>query len=747
MVIESISIESFGKLNNVELCFDDGINVIEGKNESGKSTVAAFIRYMLYGFTGRNSDTSLSDKKKFISWKTSSAAGSMTVRTDAGERYKILRRTVLSTASGKEVYRDSASITDLQKNESVYEKQSAGDAILKMPAQIFDSIAFVGQFSDSKTSPDTAEAIENMLFSGNESVNAQKAVEKLELARRALLHKNGKGGEIYELSCKRDELSARLSDAIEKNKEIFESESILSRTRAELGATEAEIERLCEAIELYNDIMTAKQFSRLHDLEDEIKKYDELSDALTSQNTYEGFCPDSSYITSLAVARSALDSAKAATEKAKEKVQAYKRNATPSESHEAQRIKIEGLGGVDRIKDELRRNTETIELCEKKAKTMTALGIPLCLVLVGIFILIAAGAKKRKARAARGYLDSVFAKFGVTSAEALTEALDSYSMECRHYESAAMMAGAAESELSSSTKDEERAKNEFSLLLAKWNIEYYDGIELSSVNEKILDFTKKRATILECKQRASALLEQTRSALAGKDETSIIASLEERREKLAELVENFDVNKINEALAFARSKQRALLQKERDLSERYLSQKASSESPSRIKEALDATDEKISALKRRHEAYVLAAEAIEGAGASLRAQMSPKLSQYAKKAIKHVTDGKYSEIGVDSSLTVSCEHENELRSPEAFSAGTRMAIYLSLRLALIDMLSSERLPLCMDETLAYQDDDRARALLSFLSSEECSKAQCFIFTCHTRESEMLADSTAKIIRL
>ena len=50
MIIEKINIKSFGMLTDMTLEFSPTINVIEGQNEAGKSTIAAFIKYMLYGF-------------------------------------------------------------------------------------------------------------------------------------------------------------------------------------------------------------------------------------------------------------------------------------------------------------------------------------------------------------------------------------------------------------------------------------------------------------------------------------------------------------------------------------------------------------------------------------------------------------------------------------------------------------------------------------------------------------------------
>ncbi|MFT9486525.1 MAG: AAA family ATPase [Tepidibacillus sp.] len=53
MIIKKLYIYGFGKLNDLTIELHNGINVIEGMNESGKSTMMAFIRSILFGFEGR----------------------------------------------------------------------------------------------------------------------------------------------------------------------------------------------------------------------------------------------------------------------------------------------------------------------------------------------------------------------------------------------------------------------------------------------------------------------------------------------------------------------------------------------------------------------------------------------------------------------------------------------------------------------------------------------------------------------
>ena len=49
MKLQRIHINNFGKLNNLTLSFGSGIHVISGANESGKTTLHAFLKAMLFG--------------------------------------------------------------------------------------------------------------------------------------------------------------------------------------------------------------------------------------------------------------------------------------------------------------------------------------------------------------------------------------------------------------------------------------------------------------------------------------------------------------------------------------------------------------------------------------------------------------------------------------------------------------------------------------------------------------------------
>ena len=48
MIIEKIDIRSFGLIKDMTLEFSPTVNVIEGQNEAGKTTIAAFIIYHFF---------------------------------------------------------------------------------------------------------------------------------------------------------------------------------------------------------------------------------------------------------------------------------------------------------------------------------------------------------------------------------------------------------------------------------------------------------------------------------------------------------------------------------------------------------------------------------------------------------------------------------------------------------------------------------------------------------------------------
>ncbi|MCC8152431.1 MAG: AAA family ATPase, partial [Lachnospiraceae bacterium] len=84
-------IENFGKLHDVTLEFEQGCHVIREQNGWGKSTLAAFIRVMFFGFEGENKRKNIkNERKRFLPWQGGGYGGSLTFET-GGSVYTVTR--------------------------------------------------------------------------------------------------------------------------------------------------------------------------------------------------------------------------------------------------------------------------------------------------------------------------------------------------------------------------------------------------------------------------------------------------------------------------------------------------------------------------------------------------------------------------------------------------------------------------------------------------------------------------------
>ena len=84
MLIKKLTIDYFGKFKNREINLEQGINLIYGENESGKSTLHTFIKGVLFGIDparGRAANTKDDIYNRYLPWEYPGAyGGSMDIR-------------------------------------------------------------------------------------------------------------------------------------------------------------------------------------------------------------------------------------------------------------------------------------------------------------------------------------------------------------------------------------------------------------------------------------------------------------------------------------------------------------------------------------------------------------------------------------------------------------------------------------------------------------------------------------------
>ncbi len=759
MIIEKISIESFGKLSGFEATFDPVLNIIEGPNESGKSTLAAFIRYMLYGFSTATS-SELGERRHRLSWDSAVAAGSMEVLAK-GKRYRIERSTrAVTTHSGRDSYKEDSQILDLSTGKPVFAKTQAGEALLGVPEEVFLNTAFVDQMTHSRVGDkEMTVAIENLLFSGDERISTQRAMEKLDSARRALLHKNGKGGAIYELHRNAEELQKRLAIAVKENSFILDKQSLLEATEAKRDHYIAEE---TESVRLENDYRNAqliRTYDTLHELEQKAEQIAKQIEAHERENRKDGFLPDGDYITELAVARRAYTDAAKNRAAAEVEYDAFINRNPLDEKTEELICRCDSAGGEDAVLDAhiaMQESRNRYGLFSVISAVLAAFLVAfagifgfselsfaffawLCL-LIGF--LIVTGTTGYFAVRATKNAREICAEYGAQNRAGLIE-----QMNCAREARNTVLSNRAALDTARANADrmraaEENAKQELSDLLAKVGFtlsEQGDRTDemITELSERVHTYLEEHAALLSQKAEADQGIQDVRQRLKDKNEVAVRALVSPaRREELAKM----DHERILSAIEYARRMIHFYDQRYNDVRLQLTEARARAEDPAVLSEQLCELNEKIEHLQRQYDAYVSAYDAIAGAGERLRAEISPRLTEYAAGILAEMTDGKYERIGVSGELAVSFTEKEVTRSMQYLSTGTQDITYLSLRMSLIDLLYKEAPPLCLDESFAHQDKKRASGLMQAIRRLGEEGKQTFLFTCHGREAELAKET-------
>lgn len=755
MIIENIKITSFGRLQNASFEFGDGLNIIEGENEAGKSTLAAFIRYMLYGFPGRASSTELVEKKKRISWQSATAAGSMTVRVGT-KRYRIERSTVATTgAHDRETYRETSSIIDTETGEAVHPGVAAGDLFLGVPEDVFVNTAFVGQVGTPRVGDGVAEAIENLLFSGDENVNAQRAMDKLDALRRSLLYKNGKGGEIFDLTRQEAELADRLITAQEKNAAILQGESELEELHRQLDEVGRELAAVTAEERRARNIILAEAFTRLHEAEATLREADE---ALADMEGMPAYLLQDSDLAELRVRRTAASEAAERARAASAERERLEQTVALADEERELLDRAEREGGTDALKNRASaaRRASVGGFCLAALGVLLAvLGGVLALLSPDFFanfffgfvaawvlavLLLACGlavslpAHLRLCRIHTAYRVGGSAEFARRLASLISarETLANYRSDVT---AARATEAAAISDYNRSLAELDTVVHRFGTRLPEEDIfPFLDGLltDAARVLMRKKDYEATRVS-------SNGIIEELRRHLGDSNEEEILATLPpaNARPRASEV----HPEELRARMEFYREQERALEEKRRDLDRTVTAERARAENPAELSEMLSSVRRDLTAAREQYDACVLAYEAIEGAGERLRRDISPRLGSFTGRMMDCLTDGRYTSVGVASDLALALNTGDATRSVDYLSAGTQDLTYLSLRMALIDLLyRKEKPPVCFDESFAHQDDKRASRmmeLLLILSGE--NGQQNFVFTCHGREYRLAAE--------
>ena len=751
MIIEKIVIKSFGAINDMTLEFSPKINVIEGQNEAGKSTIAAFIRYMLYGFDSSDNGE-CSERKKRISWSTGMAQGSMYVKVN-GKRYLITRSTVASDNSPRPTYKEESSIIDLETGSPAFGKMNAGDVFFKVDSSLFDNTAFIGQIGDASFSEERVkESIENIIFSGNEKINNQRAITGISEKMEELIHQSGNGGAIYDLMKLESELEEKLETCNDDNRRILIKESELHKIRETRAAAENKLEKLRELDSCYRNVMLIQTFDELHKLEEDAEAKNEAYNSFIAANTKADFVPDENYLTDLAVARKGVNEAYHTLGEARESYAEQRGIVGITREIESAITLADEEGGENNILSRAAVFFKNIAL-GTSFTILGAIGVIAAIVLfvlagenpTDIILPIVVGVASLALAGYFGFslitnykaLKSLEKRFTTSTYKDLKGKLEVIREARTRRDTLASSVENAKLTLERAKERYEAQKNELTELILRWGEEPPTSDLnpfLDTLEEKVRTYLDEKNRLFDEKVNIEITVREIRRTLADKSEVDIRAQVSPlKRKALVGINHDGIIGGISEARAVIAEQDRLAFDAENEL----MLLKSRAGDPGEYYSRINSIATRREELRDRHKAYYIALRAIESASANLRRDISPRLGDYATSLMSVMTDKKYKAFAINNDLEVTFRAEDgDDKSVDFLSGGTRDLAYIAVRAALIDMLYKEKPPIIFDESFAHQDNIRARSMMKGIANLAKEGCQSFIFTCRSREGSI-----------
>lgn len=782
MYIEKIMIKSFGGLREREFMLSPGVNIFEGENESGKTTVAAAIKFVLYGLPQKVTDgTTLTERRKYLSWDGSPASVSL-VLSAGGRRILAERHLSVSTdASGKESYRETIRMTDMETNEQIYRGKNPGEVLLGVPEDVFLGTAFVKQTDGARIDGrGMAEAAENLLFSADETVNTQLALDKIDAERRALRHKNGRGGAIVEKQRERDALMASLDEAKSSSAELIYLDGSIADLTEKRDVAIKRRDAARAKYEAYEASVAVRRFDALHEVEKKLDVLYSEKDALLERGCKNNHFPDSEYVAKLRSLSDALDSAAANVAQASRTLNDRRAAVDALRAHDPSlKNQRSGDGNIsdknvdikqlyaavstEKARDEIVRAAKSHKNRALIASILAgilfvgslALAAAILLINIRYFPLYITSVAQFAvgilcsviaARSGRRYR-RVCATYGARNLKMLPDALSEYAdfaeLDAQRRNAVIIAEGIYHDACAEYDK---LASEAAALISVRAPIAEGANIreELSATLRECEEIVETEKRVSEDIERYKSTAEELRRSLAGADEAALRAIVGDS--PMPEL-DSAAISAMKLEREFNENAVTLLTENIHKLEVRRAQLAASAADPSQLAVRLEALNAEIEADTLRHDAYVLAHSMLEAAGEGVRAGVAPRLTKYAREYMGELTGGKYDALGVDASLGVTMAADGGTRELDFFSAGTTELAYISLRLALIRVLyRRETPPIIFDESFASIDDERAKRILLMLlraSKEsiniEGGTIQSLIFTCQRREAKLAQD--------
>lgn len=271
MIISKVNIIAFGGIRNRVIEFGDGMNLVYGLNEAGKSTIQAFIKAFLYGFSNsRSKDKKSNDRAKYYPITGEKIRGELYIKHE--DREYIIQREF-----GKQKKDDDSKVLDGLTGEEIsyISKDEPGKYFFEVNLSTFSKTVFIKQLGVAVEKDKEEEIMEravNLLGGGEENISIQKVIDKLE-GRKKILVTPRKNGELDLLNEKLANCYEEKHIAYKISENNLENEGNLIEAKEKRKFLQSEIKNL----EIYKKyIKKIKLQKEYEEISNYLKKSEEL---------------------------------------------------------------------------------------------------------------------------------------------------------------------------------------------------------------------------------------------------------------------------------------------------------------------------------------------------------------------------------------------------------------------------------------------------------------------------------------
>ena len=633
MKIDQVKINSYGKLKNKEIEFKDKINLIYGKNETGKSTLLRFIVNSFYGISKNKKGKEFSDYDSFLPWTGEDFSGKINYSLDNGEKYEVFRdfkkKNPKIFNEEKEDISKNFNIDKAKGNEFFYEQTNMDEDIF-----LSTIVSYQNEVRLEKGEQNfLVQKIANLVGTGEDNVSYRIAVDRITRKQRDEIGSEKSREKPINI------LTREIEDLEKEKNELQGYESLKYNIEENKNNLENEI----------NDLEEQKNYIL------EFKRLDEKQ--------------------------------KINKEKINFKEKLYNEN-----SEKIQKLKNEYKNITE--KNNIQKNDilQKNNIIKNKKKKTNKIFILFFIILIILNI-----------------IQFLFIKNNIINILLLSI---------------------------------------IPVLIIIWllknNIENKKIKNQEKNNKKIIDEIKLKENNLN--NEIEVLEKNNKKIIKEINNEKNNFNLKNNLEK--EKIKNKFNNKIKENINLDfenlnkqfEKMQNNISQKKLELHSLELDSKniePKLENLSKVEEKLVNNKEKMSTLNQLNESINLAKEVLEKSYNEMKSMVTPKFTKNLSKNISIITNGKYKNVRVHDELGLIVELEDGSYVQAAkLSIGTIDQLYLSLRLSMVDELSSEKMPIFLDESFAYFDNERLENILKYIS-ENFADRQIFIFTCTEREKNLL----------